>query len=145
VRLSPFADLNDLPVYPEELETHRHIISALTDMDILYVHLSDQSQGRYPFIPLDYIKEVRKRFSNLLMLAGGYTADFAEATLNEGLADMIAFGRPFIANPDLVGRFRNDLPLAVADINKFYEGGQTGYTDYPASAELHSHLCEILG
>ena len=77
------------------------------------------------------VRDLRKRFPNLLMLAGGYTAGSAEAALQAGLADMIAFGKPFISNPDLVERFRRNAPLAVPDTATFYWGGDKGYIDYP--------------
>ncbi len=110
IRLSPFAGLNDLPPYAAERATHQYITDALRELDILYIHLSDQSSNGHPPIPPDYLQDVRKRFPNLLMLAGGFTAATAEATLQAGLADLIAFGRPFIANPDLVQRFHHKAP-----------------------------------
>lgn len=127
VRLSPFATLNDLPAYEEEEATHQYITDALREMDILYIHLSNQASS----IPKTYVADVRKRFHNLLILAGDHTASSAEAVLQEGLADLIAFGRPFISNPDLVERFRQNAPLAIANKETFYEGGDKGYIDYP--------------
>lgn len=132
IRLSPFAVLNDLPAYTEEAETHRYLVDALQQLDILYIHLSNQPVNGQPSITTDYIREVRKRFRNLLILAGGYTAASAEAALQEGLADLVAFGRPFIANPDLVERFRNNTALTPGDTETYYEGGDNGYIDYPA-------------
>ncbi|MGY0036129.1 oxidoreductase [Pedobacter sp. NJ-S-72] len=66
------------------------------------------------------------------MLAGGFTAESGEAILQTGMADLIAFGRPFIANPDLVERFRYNTPLAIGDERTYYTGGDCGYIDYPA-------------
>lgn len=140
IRLSPFARLNDLPAYAEELETHRYITDALQEMGILYIHLSDQGTTDNPAIPFDYINDLRKRFDNLLILAGGYTADTAEAMLQNGLADLIAFGRPFIANPDLVARFQGNMPLATGDKATYYEGGDEGYIDYP-SLTINNGAC----
>jgi N-ethylmaleimide reductase len=131
IRLSPFAGLNDLPAYAEETATHQYLTDALRQLDTLYIHLSDQSSNGRPPIPQAYLWDVRKRFPNLLMLAGGYTAASAEALLQSGLADLIAFGRPFIANPDLVERFRLNAPLAVGNEATFYQGGDEGYIDYP--------------
>ncbi|MBC9798080.1 alkene reductase [Sinomicrobium weinanense] len=132
IRLSPFATINDLPAYEEEKATHEYIIDALHEMDILYIHLSDQPVNGKPSITPGYVKEVRERFPNLLILAGGYTADSAEAVLQAGQADLIAFGRPFIANPDLVERFRYGTSLAPGDKDTYYQGGDKGYIDYPA-------------
>ena len=129
VRLSPFATLNDLRPYEEETATHQYIIDALAQMGICYVHLSAIESS----IPIEYIRDVRMRFPGLLILAGGYTADSGEAILQKGLADLIAYGRPFIANPDLVQRFCHGDPLAVPDEDTFYHGGDKGYVDYPIS------------
>ncbi|RFM27811.1 alkene reductase [Deminuibacter soli] len=131
VRLSPFAAINDLPPYAEELATHQYITDALVQLGILYIHLSSQPVNGTASITPAYIKEVRNRFSNLLILAGGYTATSAEAMLQAGLADMIAFGRPFIANPDLVERFRRNAPLTQGDPDTYYQGGDAGFVDYP--------------
>lgn len=132
IRLSPFAALNDLPAYAEEAATHQYVIDALQQMGILYIHFSDQSSNGKPPIPLEFIRDTRQRFHQLLILAGGYTADSAETMLQAGLADLIAFGRPFISNPDLVERFRHRAALTPGDPSIFYEGGDKGYIDYPA-------------
>ncbi|GAA0534118.1 alkene reductase [Chitinophaga japonensis] len=131
IRLSPFAVLNDLPAYAEEAATHRYITNALRELDTLYIHLSSQPLNGQPSISTEYIQEVRRRFPNLLILAGGYTAGSAEAALQAGLADLVAFGRPFIANPDLVERFRHHAPLNEGNPDTYYQGGDVGYIDYP--------------
>jgi N-ethylmaleimide reductase len=131
VRLSPFLKINDLPAYDQEVATHQYLTEQLNTMGILYIHLSCALDG-VPPIPEAYIRDVRKRFKNLLILAGGYTAESAEAALAANLADLIAFGRPFIANPDLVERFRCGLSLAEGLPEYYYEGGDAGYIDYPS-------------
>lgn len=131
VRLSPFAQLNDLKPYPEELATHHYLVDALQQLDIHYIHLSNQPVNGEAVITNEYIRDVRARFSNLLIVAGGYTATTAEEIIQSGLADMVAFGRLYIANPDLVERLRAGAALAEADPATFYEGGDRGYTDYP--------------
>ncbi|RAJ79066.1 N-ethylmaleimide reductase [Chitinophaga dinghuensis] len=132
LRLSPFSGLNDLPPYPEEVATHQYLAEELDKLGILYIHLSDQSVNGQPPIPYWYLQDIRERFHQLIILAGGYTPETAEARLQEGLADIIAFGRPFISNPDLVERIRYNLPLAPADPETFYQGGDTGLIDYPS-------------
>jgi N-ethylmaleimide reductase len=67
-----------------------------------------------------------------LITCGGYNATTADALLGANLVDMVAFGRPFIANPDLVRRLRENAPLNEPDPNTFYGGAEGGYTDYPA-------------
>ena len=78
----------------------------------------------------ELVHNIRKLFAGALISAGGYDAVRAEADLVEGKADFIAFGRPFISNPDLVERLRTGAPLASADMTKFYTPGPEGYTDY---------------
>lgn len=136
IRLSPFAVLNDLPAYVEEAATHQYITDALQQLGILYIHLSSQPLNGLPSISTAYIREVRQRFHNLLIVAGGQTADSGETLLQADLADLIAYGKPFIGNPDLVERFRHNTPLTEADANIFYEGGDTGYIDFPI---IHRH------
>ena len=132
VRLSPFAGINDMLPYEEEAATYRYLTDRLQQLGILYIHLSIKPTDGVPSIPAGYIRDLRKRFDGLLILAGGYDASSGEAVLQEGLADLVAFGRPFIANPDLVERFRCNSPLAIPDEETFYHGGDKGYIDYPA-------------
>lgn len=133
IRLSPFVKLNDLPGYAEEAETHHYIVDALQEMGVLYIHLSDQGPVGRGKIPEAYIRDLRRRYNGLVVLAGGYGAETAEAALQSGLADLIAFGKPYIANPDLTERFRLGIPLAAGDPDTYYQGGDAGYVDYPAS------------
>jgi N-ethylmaleimide reductase len=85
-----------------------------------------------PEVPLEIKKSIRKRFEHTLIFSGGYTIELAERELENGLANLIAFGRPFINNPDLVERFTKGLLLSKdLDMNTFYTPGEKGYTDYP--------------
>lgn len=138
IRLSPFVKLNDLPHYAEEAETQRYIVDALQEMGILYIHLSDQGPVGHGKIPEAFISDLRNRYRGMVMLAGGYTAETAEAALQSGLADLIAFGKPYIANPDLAERFRLGIPLAAGDPATYYQGGDGGYIDYPFADPAHS-------
>lgn len=133
IRLSPFVKLNDLPGYAEEAETHHYIVDALREMGVLYIHLSDQGPVGHGKIPEAYLRDLRRRYRGLVVLAGGYTAETAEAALQAGLADLIAFGKPYIANPDLTERFRLGIPLTAGDPGTYYQGGDEGYTDYPSA------------
>lgn len=80
----------------------------------------------------------RKAFAGVLISAGGYTAATGNDTIAEGFADAIAYGRLFIANPDLVERFREDAPLNTPDRSSFYGGTEKGYTDYPALEQVET-------
>jgi hypothetical protein len=87
---------------------------------------------------VDAARFSRERFDGTLMVAGGYTAESAERTLREGMADLIGFGRTYIANPDLALRLHAGAALAPADRSTFYTEGERGYTDYPAAASLQT-------
>ena len=77
---------------------------------------------------------LRRKFKNTYLANNGYDLDLATARLKQGLADLFAFGRPFIANPDLVERLKIGAPLASFNPAALYGGGAAGYTDYPAIA-----------
>src|SRR5258708_10207725 len=78
---------------------------------------------------------IRKKYKGTLIVAGGFQADTAEQWLQQGKADLIAFGRKFIANPDLPERFRRRTALNPDDPSTYYGGGAKGYTDYPTLAQ----------
>lgn len=84
-----------------------------------------------PQVPDDFRHALRARFSGRLIVAGRYDKVRAMTILQRGLADLVAFGRPFIANPDLPARLRHNLPLAAFDNTTLFGGGEAGYTDYP--------------
>ena len=130
VRLSPFATVNDLPAYTEEANTHLYLASEINKIGILYLHLSDLSPAADVAISPLTIQALRKKFSGLLIVAGNYTPNSGNDIIESGLADLVAFGRPYISNPDLVERFRSGAPLANGDPSTYYEGGESGYTDY---------------
>jgi N-ethylmaleimide reductase len=83
-------------------------------------------------VPLEIKKLIRSNFKNSLILSGGYDKKRAEADIQSGLGDLIAFGRPFIDNPDLVERFKNNWPITQdLKMDLFYSADEKGYTDYP--------------
>jgi N-ethylmaleimide reductase len=85
--------------------------------------------GPRDIAPFDY-EALRRRFHGKWMVNNGYTEKMAEAVVSSGLADLVAFGRPFIANPDLVKRLRIGAPLNAINAATLYGGGAEGYTDY---------------
>lgn len=132
IRLSPFRSIYDLETYPEELAAHQYLLDELQKLNILYVHFSNAIVAGKPTVPVEFLQDARQRFHNLIMVAGGFTAETAESLLQSGLADLVAFGKPFISNPDLVERFKNGNPLADWDESTFYTSDDQGYTDYPS-------------
>jgi N-ethylmaleimide reductase len=79
-------------------------------------------------------EHVRERFNGTLVIGGGFGLDSANGAIDSGLTDLVAFGKLYIGNPDLVERFTQRLPLADSDPTTYYQGGAQGYTDYPAAA-----------
>ena len=75
----------------------------------------------------------REHYTGVLIVNGGYDQEKAEAVLAGGTADAVSFGVPYVANPDLVERFRNGTPLAMPNFDLLYMGGEKGYIDYPAA------------
>lgn len=133
IRLSPYGVASDMPNYPEIDETYQYLANQLQKIGIAYIHLVDHSALGAPVVPVALKKAIRNSFKNTIILSGGYDAERAEADLNKNLGDLVAFGRPFINNPDLVDRFKNNWPLSEnLDFNLFYSPGEKGYSDYPA-------------
>jgi N-ethylmaleimide reductase len=91
-------------------------------------------QGEHPTPDLS-ARFFRPLFAGTLIVAGGYTRERANAVLQAGLADLVAFGQPFLANPDLVERFRRGAALNAPDTATYYGGGARGYIDYPRLGE----------
>lgn len=132
IRLSPYGIASDMPHYPEIDATYKYLAEKLNDLDIAYIHVVDHSAIGAPAVPLEIKQAIRSIFKNTIILAGGFDKDSAEAALESGLGDLIAIGRPFINNPDLVERHLNNWPVSTdLDYNLFYTPGEKGYTDYP--------------
>ncbi len=132
VRLSPYGVANDMPPYAEINETYIYLSEELNKLGIAYLHLVDHSAMGAPEVPAEIKAIIRTRFKNSLILSGGYDKERAEADIISGKADLIAFGRLFINNPDLVERMKNNLPLSqTLKTDLFYTSDEKGYTDYP--------------
>ncbi len=134
IRLSPYGAANDMPPYPEIDKEYAYLAGELNKIGLVYIHLVDHSAMGMPEVPASIKKEIRKKFTNTLILSGGYNWEKAEADIESGAADLIAFGRPFLNNPDLVDRLKNNKTLSTdLDMNTFYTPGEKGYTDYPTA------------
>ena len=140
IRLSPFGVANDMPNYPGINEVYDHLSNELNRLGILYIHLADHSAMGAPVVPLSIKLQVRNNFKNSLILSGGYDLEHAENDVHSNFAELVAFGRPFIDNPDLVERFRHNWPLATEpDASLFYSAGEKGYSDYPVYSMSDEH------
>lgn len=140
VRLSPLGVANDIHDADPEA-TFGAVAAKLSSYHLAYLHvvnpaLSAIEKGTAPDpAALRMIALMREKYQGALMFAGGFNQDTAEAWLEQGKADLIAFGRKFLANPDLPERFRRRAPLNADDKSTFYGGGAKGYTDYPSLAQ----------
>ncbi|MDD2851911.1 MAG: alkene reductase [Desulfuromonadaceae bacterium] len=136
IRLSPYGVFNDMSgSYPGIAEQYGSLTEALGRLGLAYLHLVDHSAMGAPKPDPVTVKAMCQVFRTAgrgaVLLSGGYDCERAEADLQSGSADLIAFGRPFIANPDLVARIKNGQLLTVPDQTTFYSPGPVGYTDYP--------------
>ncbi|MFH0736259.1 MAG: alkene reductase [bacterium] len=132
LRLSPYGTASDMAFYPKIDAAYKYLAEKLNEMGIAYIHLVDHSAMGAPKVPSEIKTAIRKLFENTLILSGGYSKEKAQGDLELGITDLIAFGRPFINNPDLVDRFTDNSELSSQlDMNTFYSSDEKGYTDYP--------------
>ena len=132
IRLSPYGVASDMPHYPEIDATYEYLATQLNNLNIAYIHLVDHSAMGSPVVPMEIKKSIRNIFKNTIILSGGYDLERAEADIQSGLGDLVAFGRPFINNPDLVERLKNNWPLSQdLKMDLFYSADENGYTNYP--------------
>lgn len=131
IRLSPFGVFNDMPDYPEQEADYEYLVKELSRQQLVYLHLVDHQAMGAPPVPALIKQRCRELFKGTLILSGGYDAARAEQDLAAGRCDLIAVGRPILANPDLVARWKTAAELNAPDMNTFYTPGPQGYSDYP--------------
>ena len=121
-----------MAVYDSIDETFEYLAGALDKLGLVYVHLVDHSSMGAPAVPPTVVERIRQAYKGNLILSGGYDKARAEENLQKEAGELIAFGRPFIGNPDLVQRLQPGAELVDADQSTFYTPGAKGYTDYPS-------------
>jgi N-ethylmaleimide reductase len=134
LRLSPYGANAGMQPYPEIEETYAKLVAALAPTGLQYLHLVDHSAMGAPPVPAALKRALRRAWPRTFILAGGFDRASAERALRDDSTDLVAFGRPFLANPDLVTRLEKNLPLNPPDAATFYTLGPRGYTDYPTAA-----------
>ncbi len=137
IRLSPWGLFGGMEPHPEVNETYAYLATELQKIGLVYLHLVDHASLGAPAVPPATVATIRDRFTNTLILSGGYhTLAGIEAALHDQ-ADLVAIGRPFIGNPDLVERLRDGVALTPPNPATFYaaapSGWAEGYTDYPTA------------
>jgi N-ethylmaleimide reductase len=133
IRISPATtEPGKTPLDSQVGRTFDTFVDALSELGLLYIHDIEGVTQQTRDVPdgIDF-KALRGRFSGAYIANNQYTLDLAEKMLAEGNADLFSFGRPFLANPDLVDRLRTGAPLAEAPKEYWYGGGSVGYSDWP--------------
>ena len=139
VRLSPVTPANDLGQDSDAQALYGHVVEKLAPMKLAYLHLIEGATGGpRDAVPFDF-EALRRVFkaanpAGAWMVNNGYDRTMAIAAVEQGRADLVAFGKPFISNPDLVRRLRENAALNEPKRETFYGGGAAGYTDYPVLA-----------
>lgn len=134
IRLSPYGVFNGTGEFPEVEAQYLALTRELSALGLMYLHVLDHSAMGAPAVPAELKAQLRAAFDGPFILAGGFDRDSAEQALVAGQADVIAIGRPFISNPDLVERMQAGEALNAPDMSTFYTPGAAGYTDYPTLA-----------
>ena len=143
IRFSPFSKLGDLAEYGEK-ETHNtyaYLAQKLDELQVVYLHIAVNAP-----IPAKTFQAIRENFSGTIILANGLTPETGEEMLDKGFADLVAFGRSFLSNPDFAERIKTNAALNPVDFSTLYTPGEKGYTDYPAinsSKHLENYQYEI--
>ena len=117
---------------PEAVDAVLYVAQRLDSLGLAYLHMAEADWDDAPEISEDFRKKLRAVFSGPIMAAGNYNREKAEKLLKAGLLDLVAFGRPFVSNPDLPDRLFRDLPLQGHDADKLFGGGREGYIYHPA-------------
>ncbi len=133
IRVSPFGVFNDMRPDDEMEPLYERLARDLSGIGLAYMHIVDHSAMGAPAVPASVKEKIRRAFRGAYILSGGYDRARAEADLAADKGDLVAFGRPYIANPDLVARLRQGTELAKPDDSTFYTPGEKGYTDYAAA------------
>ena len=130
IRVSPYGVFNDTGAFEGVDEFYGQLAKKLSDIGLLYIHVVDHSAQGAPAVSTTVKRLIRENFTGAYILSGGYDAASAERDLADKKGDLVAFARPFIANPDLSEKLRTGAPLHDFDPNKLYTPGADGYTEF---------------
>jgi N-ethylmaleimide reductase len=139
VRLSPVSPANDLGPDSDPVAAYSYAVAALDALGLVYIHVIEGATQGPRDVPNGFdLQILRRLFRGRYIANNGYDLALAREARRRNLADLIAFGRPFIANPDLVERLRIGAPLSPLDRKTLYGGGAKGYVDYPTLGEAQA-------
>jgi N-ethylmaleimide reductase len=130
MRISPYGAFNGAAPDAKMDVMYLRLVEELNNIGLAYIHVVDHSSMGAPEVSPELKQKIRANFKGKYILSGGYDAARANADLDAQKGDLVAFGRPFISNPDLVQKLQNGAPLIAPDASTFYTPGEKGYTDY---------------
>ena len=130
MRISPYGAFNGTVADAEMDALYERLVGELNSLGLVYIHVVDHSSMGAPEVSPTLKAKIRSIFKGKYILSGGYDAARANADLDAKLGDLVAFGRPFISNPDLVQKLQNGTALTAPDFSTFYTPGEKGFTDY---------------
>lgn len=136
IRLTPYGGLGDLPHYDEIEATYQYLAKELEKRNLAYLHLMDQQSKGSHALPDGFLERFRSWYDGVIILAGSMTKEKSEKLIDAGTIDVAGFGEPFISNPDLVERLKNNWELTPPDRNLYYGLGNRGYTDWKTYQSL---------
>ncbi len=131
IRISPYGTNSGMGAYPEVEQTYLKLLQQLAAFGLAYVHLVDHTAMGAPSVPPAFKQALRKAWPRTFIVGGSFDQDSGQQAVHGGVTDLVGLGRAFLANPDLVERFKRRLPLNVPDASTFFTPGAEGYTDYP--------------
>jgi len=130
MRISPFGIFNSMAPDADMNVLYEKLVQELSDLGMTYIHVVDHSSMGAPPVSPELKAKIRQTFKGAYILSGGYDVVSANADLSENKGDLVAFGRPFISNPDLVEKLKTGKALVPPDAETFYTPGEKGYSDY---------------
>ena len=130
MRISPYGAFNGTVADAKMDALYLRLVEELNAIGLVYIHVVDHSSMGAPEVSADLKAKIRANFKGKYILSGGYDAARANADLDAQKGDLVAFGRPFISNPDLVQKLQSGAALTPPDFSTFYTPGEKGYTDY---------------
>jgi len=131
IRVSPYGAFNSTGAFDGVDAQYLALAREFGALKLAYIHLVDHSSMGAPEVPADFKGKLRAAFGGTFIASGGFDRASAEQALKEGRADLVAFGRAWLANPDLIERMKAGIKLNDPDPSTFYTPGAKGYTDYP--------------
>ncbi len=135
IRLSPYGTYNDMALFDGMEDTFGYLAEELGKLKLSYIHIVDHSSQGAPEVSEAIKMKIQKSFGGNIIASGGLDKEKAELILEQQKGDLVAFGQAFLANPDLVNKFKKDLPLNQPDYDTFFTQGERGFTDYPLAIE----------